>query len=466
MRPLSLSLVTALLVACGDTGVSSDDVPKASDASPADAEPMDAQPAPDATNDAAPPPDAATTDAPSPMDAPALPDAPAPDATAPPDVPTQPDRPVTPDAPAPPDAAVTCAVQGEVVVYTASGWNALADGLRDAASPCAHYYLSIPAVDDGTGHKTMPRTAEAARMRARGARFHALAEFHWTSWNNTAGMTWLAKGVEFRRRMAAAGYDVAAGDGWAINELPSAARTDLTVQRAIRDVVRGLHDGASGAPAADGAVFIIGTSSANMNPTAALKPEWETWLSRADFWVDMNRYVRWWAQETYASPAQVCVASAMVGERARSLNEFAMYPARLAAAGPASAATARSYLGRAYVPVHTAVWRSTEGYGDTVVPMATMQNFVSTAVYATRAWAATHPYADGRIGLAWDRQTSVTDADLAPLIDRTAAALAGAYGPTGMATRACSPSGAFTWCQCEVAGAAFNPRFGAAFDAW
>jgi hypothetical protein len=164
-------------------------------------------------------------------------------------------------------------VQGEVVVYTASGWNALADGLRDAASPCAHYYLSIPAVDDGTGRKTMPRAAEAARMRARGARFHALAEFHWTSWNNTAGMTWLAKGVEFRRRMAAAGYDVAAGDGWAINELPSSARTDLTIQRAIRDVVRGLHDGATGAPAADGAVFVIGTSSANMNPTGVLKPD-------------------------------------------------------------------------------------------------------------------------------------------------------------------------------------------------
>ncbi len=353
-----------------------------------------------------------------------------------------------------------------MIVYAASGWNALSDGFRADASPCADYYVSIPAVADARGLKTMPRAGEAPRMRARGGRFHALAEFHWGSWAMTTGMTWLAKGQEFRRRMTAAGYDVASGDGWALNELPSNARTDATLQRAIRDVVRGLHDGPDGAAPSHGVVFVIGTSSANANPGAVLKPEWETWLARADFWADMSRYVRWWGQEAYASPAQVCVASARVGERATSLNEFTMYPARLASAGPSSVAAARSYLGRAYVPVLTAVWQSAGPYGDTRVPIATMQHFVSTSVYATRAWALAHPYADGRVGLAWDRQDTVTDAALAPLVDRTAAAIAGAYGPTGTASRACSPSGAFTWCQCEVAGAAFNPRFGAAFDTW
>ncbi len=184
------------------------------------------------------------------------------------------------------------------------------------------------------------------------------------------------------------------------------------------------------------------------------------------FWEDMNRYVRWWGQEAYATPAHLCVAGASVGERARATNEYTMYPARLATVGPATAATARSYFARSYVPILSAVWQSATGYGDTRVPMTVMQHNVSTQIYATRAWALSQPYPDGRVGFAWDRQDGVTDVALEPLADRIAAAIAGAYGPTGEASRACSPTGAFTWCQCAIAGAAFNPRFGTVFGTW
>jgi len=42
---------------------------------------------------------------------------------------------------------------------------------------------------------------------------------------------------------------------------------------------------------------------------------------------------------------------------------------------------------------------------------------------------------------------------------------AGAYGSGGTAARACSPSGAFTWCTPEVSGAAFNPAWDT-FESW
>ena len=68
---------------------------------------------------------------------------------------------------------------------------------------------------------------QASRIRALGSAFHALAEINvtgWTSWVASTGSSWYAAGVEARRRMATAGYDVAAGDTWALNELSSAVQ--------------------------------------------------------------------------------------------------------------------------------------------------------------------------------------------------------------------------------------------------
>jgi hypothetical protein len=51
-------------------------------------------------------------------------------------------------------------------------------------------------------------------------------------------------GVEARRRMAAAGFDVDAGDIWAVNEFSSAVRTNTGAARQnMRDLVRGLYTG-------------------------------------------------------------------------------------------------------------------------------------------------------------------------------------------------------------------------------
>jgi hypothetical protein len=349
----------------------------------------------------------------------------------------------------PPD----CPLAAEVVVYTQSAWNVLADELRDEGAPCASFWISMPAT--GTP-KTQPRAGgEPEDMRARGAAFHALAEFHWTSWNGVDGMTWYEKGVEFRRLMDAAGYDVTAGDAWAINELPSSVRSDDAVRTRVRNAVRGLYEGPAGSPPVQGVVFTVGMGQGTTN-FDVYKPNMRDWLQDDAFWDDMALYVRFWAQEVYADPDSVCVGSAVTGDRSGHINAYTEHPATLAAAGPAAAAEA--YFDWAYTPLMNAVWRSEDsGYGNTMITLEQMQHHVSTEVYAARAWSSSHDVPDGRLGFAWARTDGTVDADLTVLAQRLASAIHYAYDEGGgAAAGACSPSGAYTWCQCDVAGAAFN----------
>jgi hypothetical protein len=344
----------------------------------------------------------------------------------------------------------------EVVFYTQDAWNVLADPLAADPSPCAHYYFSIPATG-AAGAKLDPRPGEAGRMHDRGPRFHALAEFHWGSWTDVAGLTPYEKGVDFRRRMAAAGYDVSANDGWAFQEVFSNVRTDPASRTTYLEVLRGLHDGPPGSPPFKGAVFVIGMAHGTMT-LGTYKSRVAEWLVDAPFWTSVNNHVAWWAQEVYADPYFSCMPLASVAERSTQVNEFVEHFARLAAAGPAEANTAQSYLGRAYVPLMNAVYNSSgSGYGDTMIGLEAMKHFVSLQVYAARAWSGSHPYPDGRLGFAWARQAGVADAELTELAQRLAAAIHYAYDAGGgSAAHACSPSGAYTWCQCSVPGAVNN----------
>jgi hypothetical protein len=462
---VSVGLLGILLTHCGDAALVVD--PPTDAAADTDVVPLSidapAQDSPVGTD--APAVDAAAVidvrsnlDVPAPADRPAPIDAPEPaDRPAPIDVPVSVDVPSTVDVqpPAMDVAAAVCPRPVEVIVYDQGAWNVLADALHDSPSPCADYWLSIPGT---SADPTMLRAAaEPARVRAQGRRFHALAEFHWGGWSRVAGMGWYEKGVEFRRRMAAAGYDLGTGDAWEINELPSTARTDATTRRNVRDAMRGLFTGPPGSPTVRGAVFVIGFGQGTAVLTT-YRASLRDWLTDSDFWVDANRYARWWAQEVYADPSRVCVPSTTVAERSAATNAYAQHPARLAAAAgsPASVNTAQSYLGRAYVPVLSAVWQSA-AYGTDALPLATMQHFVSGQVHAVRSWSNDHPYPDGRIGFAWDHADRAAAADERALADRLASAVHHAYDDGGgSAAGACSPSGAYTWCQCSLAGARFN----------
>lgn len=358
--------------------------------------------------------------------------------------------------------ACDCPTPVEVILYTQSAWTVLADALDADPSPCADYWISLPAPAE---HKQDPRGGgEPEGIRARSPRLHALAEFHWSTWAAASG-SWYDKGVDFRRRMAEAGYDVSAGDTWAINELPSSVRTEAATRADVVELLRGLYEGSAEDPDVTGVVFVVGMGHTTEN-FSVYTPALEDWLEDADFWAQANLHVSHWAQEVYADPDATCVVGATAAEVSTSLNHFVEHVAWHAEVGPDTANTAQSYLGRAYTPLMNAVWQADAGYGDTDVPLETMEHFVSHEVYAARAWSEAHNHPDGRLGFAWARSDGVVDSDLAVLAARLASAVHHAYDAGGgSAAGACSPSGAYTWCACEVEGAAFNTGWDS-FGSW
>lgn len=351
----------------------------------------------------------------------------------------------------------SCPLDAEVVVYSQNGWNALADAIAAEPSDCAEYWIDIAPI---SGDSTMLRAGEADRMHARGVpSLHALAEFHWGDWSAyhaSTGTSWTDIGHLFRQRMVDAGYCVESGDTWAINEAPTSTRLDTGTTRAdLIELVRALDEGMPGMPPARGAVFVInfgqGTSTGSV-----YQGNLESWLTDATFWGQMNLHVRFWAQEVYTDPDFTCVPGSTLAARATHVNEFTEHPARLAAAAPTSAGanTAQTYFGRAYVPLMNAFWGSTTAYGNTSVPLATMEAFISEQVYATRLWADTHAYPDGRIGFGFG--SAMTPSEWTTLGQRIARAIRGAYGRSASASGACYEGTSSVWCSCSVSGATFS----------
>src|SRR6476620_2050813 len=164
------------------------------------------------------------------------------------------------------------------VFYAATDWLRLATKLAAQASTCAQYSVSIPPL---VADKTKPRPDQAWRIRALGPSFHALAEIHFTAWQKwvaSTGSSWYQAGVEARRRMASAGFDVAAGDTWAMNEVSSAARRgDGNARANLRELLRGLYDAGGEGPPTRGVVFIVGIGQ--RAPVATYKARTQEWLS-------------------------------------------------------------------------------------------------------------------------------------------------------------------------------------------
>jgi hypothetical protein len=357
-----------------------------------------------------------------------------------------------------------CSVHGRILTYNPVGDGRLSSALAADLSPCSDYYIHLPAL---AADKTMPRGPDAVNgIHALGQQFHAIAEFNWGGWaNDTTSSSWTDKATAFRALMGSMGYDLTR-DAWAINEVPSTWKTDAAVKQNLLDVIAVLSAPAAGSTDnVLGAVFIIGIGSDTVN-YSEYKPPLETWLADGAFWSTVRLHVRWWAQEVYPSPMQMCVGSANVGARSMHINAYAMHPAILAAAGPASVANARLFFDDAYTPALSAFWDGTT-YDTKTLTLLQMQNFVSTEIYAARAWATSNSYPDGRIALAWNDQLGdETEADVDALAARIASSLHYAYDEgTPSAAKACSPSGAYTYCDCDVAGAAFNESW-SAFGTW
>src|SRR3954462_9266201 len=155
------------------------------------------------------------------------------------------------------------------IFYSPADWLRLATKLAAHNVPCAQYYVGVPPL---AAEKTTFRPDQPWRIRALGTNLQAVAEISyngWAGWSGTNGSNWFDAGVEARRRMAAQGYDVGAGDTWAINESSSAVRTGAGAARQnLRDLARGLYTGADG-PAAKGIVWVVGAGQTGPSPSAA-----------------------------------------------------------------------------------------------------------------------------------------------------------------------------------------------------
>jgi hypothetical protein len=359
------------------------------------------------------------------------------------------------------------------VFYAATDWLRLATKLAANASPCAQYYISIPPV---VADKTTFRPDQAWRIRALGANFHALAEFHWTTWSRwvaSTGSTWYDAGVEARRRMAEAGFDVGAGDTWVVNEFPSTVRTGAGSARTnAREVVRGLYEGA-GSRHARGVVLIVGIGQ-QTNNVSVYQTNLQNWLADQAFWTDMSTYVSDWSQEAYGDVRRYAVPETPITTRRDYLNDYLQYTGVVARAGPPTIELARTFLSGAFSPVANAAWQWDSGYGFTNVSVDTMKSFVSAQVYALRSFSVAAGLPQDHWGFAWQpRNTAALPAtDFASqtgaILDRLGAAIrdsAQPVDPNDPGSGACGPPGQDLYCEGDLEGAQFTELW-KSFRSW
>lgn len=358
------------------------------------------------------------------------------------------------------------------VFYAATDWLRLATKLASGASPCAQYLVSVPPI---VGDKTRPRPDQAWRIRALGPGVRALAEVHlttWQKWVASTGSSWYQAGVEARRRMAAAGYDVAAGDTWAVNELSSAVRRGDGARRTeVRDFLRGLYDAGGEGPPVRGVVFVVGIGQ-RVSTVGSYKARAQEWLQDGPFWVEMNQYVSDWSQEVYGDVRSYAAPGAPTAERREVLVDYLRHLDLLAAAGGAASGTANAFFASASSALGNAAWQWESAFGWTAVPDELMQHYVSAQVYALRNHGVRSGLAGDRFGFAWAPRnaqalpTSEFSRRSGALLDRLAAAIrdSAADTPADPGVGACGPT-ASTWCAGDLDGAALSAKW-RTFRAW
>ena len=355
------------------------------------------------------------------------------------------------------------------VFYAASDWLRLATKLAAAASPCAEYYISVPPL---VADKTTFRRDQAWRIRALGPNVHAMAEIHfatWTRWVQSTGNSWHTAGVTARQRMAEAGYDVALGDTWALNELTSAVRRgDGNARTNVREFLRGLYEG-NGRPTR-GAALVIGFGQ-RTSDVSAYQNTLQGWLADTAFWTDMATYVSDWSQEVYGDIRSHAVPGVSVQARREYLSDYLQHKLVLSGVGPADIEPARAYLREAYSPLANGAWPRETAWGWTMVPAEQMAAYVSAQVDAMRSFSIATGQARDHWGFAWAPRntTGLSNADFASqtgqILDRMAAAIrdsstANAESPI---TGACG--GDESLCTLDLEGSAHNGAW-RSFRAW
>ncbi len=394
----------------------------------------------------------------------------------------------------------TCRLKVEAVFWTASDWVRLGSALRDDPAPCAEYWISLPPA---AADKKQLRFLQDDVIRAIGPQFHPVAEMTlggstgWAIWVHDNHKTWFEAGVEFRRRMAAAGYDIPSGETWLVNEFDRSTRRDASERDAVelahdltlpyrradmRELVRGLYYGAPGMPVSAGVAEIgINFSHENIPDVEGYKAEMKAWLEDSEFWADMDQYLRFLAREAYPDTRLWAPPGSSRDERRRHLEDYIFNLLDLVRSGPADVGQAKTFMERAYLPLVNSGYRARGGdqfdfvtaHGNTIVSTEEMLRFVSEEVYAIRHYAGAHPQGApaGRLGFSWQpcNRTSASMAacgafttefqhSLDQITARIASAIHYAYREGGASpVGACGPPGTEqVFCDGQLAGATFT----------
>jgi enamine deaminase RidA (YjgF/YER057c/UK114 family) len=357
------------------------------------------------------------------------------------------------------------------VFYSATDYLRLATKLAATTSPCADYYISVPPL---VADKTKPRPGAADKIRALGPNFHAMAEFHFTTWSKwvaSTGSSWYVAGTTARERMAAAGYDFSKGDTWVLNEISSAVRTNTGQARTnVRELLRCLYEG-DGTRPTRGAVFITGLGQ-QTNSLGQYQTNLQNWLSDSGFWADMSTYVSDWSQEVYGDVRNWAVPGADTATRRDALNDYLQHALVLADAGPPTIDPARTFLDATFSPLANAAWERDTAYGWTAVPAAQMAAYVSAEVYSLRYFSSATGQAADHWGFAWAPRngSGSTPADFAAQTDQILTRLAAAIRDSGQddpedpGSAACVVKGT-NFCVGDLDGARLNAAW-QTFRAW
>jgi hypothetical protein len=372
--------------------------------------------------------------------------------------------------PVPRIRAATACIPTDVVFYAQqTDWLRVAQKMRANMSLCANYYVSIPPL---AADKTKPRgPLQAGLIRALGPNFHAMNDINvagWTSWvASDTSRTWYAAGVEARHRMddpAVGGFDPAAGDIWALNELSSAVRQGSGLSRQnMRDFVHGLYDGDGGHPM-KGLVWVSGISQGTTF-LDTYKGNVKNWLADDSFWLDMSQYVTFFSQEVYGRVDKWGVPGTTPQDRLTPTADYLEHFGNLAAAGAYVLGDTAQYFADADGPTGNAAW-PTPGYEW---PVPAVDYTVAAGYAAAQVYAFRHDQSgrdgDQVFGFAWNpvnlsAPNTIPDFvnKTASILDRIAAAIHASDAPSpepGLA--ACGTD--LSWCTGDVAGATFNPAW-------
>ena len=281
--------------------------------------------------------------------------------------------------------------------------------------------------------KTTLRNGEAAKIRALGPNFHALAEIHyagWSQWVASNSATWFDAGVEARKRMEAAGFDVSKGDTWAVNEFSSAVRVGTGAARQnARDLVRGL---ATGERRRAGQGRRLDDRHRPVRAGHDALPDEPPELDGRRRLLDGHERLR---QRLVAGglpglAARTRCPGAPVQQRRDYLNDYLQHELVLAARRRRRRSSRPGRTSRAaYSPLASAAWSWDTGYGWTAIPYDQMQSFVSTAGLRAAVLQRRERPAAGPLGLrlgAAERRASRTRTSPSQsglILDRLAAAI-------------------------------------------